>query len=203
MPHQFSNNTKLKIEIEKESRKKETEQPWAGPGQQPRKPPPPHNFPLSLSLTGGPRLSSPTSSSYFCVSTRPRPPLAPLPRAAMTPANPSPIKPTHPSSTSLFSPTQYAARPLKSIAGAPQNCHRKSPKSGAVERRHALPRVPLFLLVSGAFPNMLAWCLFAENRARRRHPKSPTRCIISSRLPDVYTRFCSCRQCWASKCRGL
>jgi hypothetical protein len=20
---------------------------------------------------------------------------------------------------------------------------------------------------------------------------------------DVYTRFCSCRQCWASKCRGL
>jgi hypothetical protein len=22
-------------------------------------------------------------------------------------------------------------------------------------------------------------------------------------LSDVYTRFCSCRQCWASKCRGL
>jgi hypothetical protein len=22
-------------------------------------------------------------------------------------------------------------------------------------------------------------------------------------LGDVYTRFCSCRQCWASKCRGL
>jgi hypothetical protein len=22
-------------------------------------------------------------------------------------------------------------------------------------------------------------------------------------LADVYTRFCSCRQCWASKCRGL
>jgi hypothetical protein len=21
--------------------------------------------------------------------------------------------------------------------------------------------------------------------------------------PDVYTRFCSCRQCWASKCKGL
>jgi hypothetical protein len=22
-------------------------------------------------------------------------------------------------------------------------------------------------------------------------------------LVDVYARFCSCRQCWASKCRGL
>jgi hypothetical protein len=22
-------------------------------------------------------------------------------------------------------------------------------------------------------------------------------------ISDVYTRFCSCRQCWASKCRGL
>jgi hypothetical protein len=26
---------------------------------------------------------------------------------------------------------------------------------------------------------------------------------VAKRTNDVYTRFCSCRQCWASKCRGL
>jgi hypothetical protein len=28
-------------------------------------------------------------------------------------------------------------------------------------------------------------------------------CPISHRIPDVYACVCSCRQCWASKCRGL
>jgi hypothetical protein len=27
--------------------------------------------------------------------------------------------------------------------------------------------------------------------------------LHSSIMADVYTRFCSCRQCWASKCRDL
>jgi hypothetical protein len=33
-------------------------------------------------------------------------------------------------------------------------------------------------------------------------PPEPPKAKRSAR-PDVYTRFCSCRQCWASKCRGL
>jgi hypothetical protein len=35
-------------------------------------------------------------------------------------------------------------------------------------------------------------------------PAPPSTASATSAMPsDVYTRFCSCRQCWASKCRGL
>jgi hypothetical protein len=44
---------------------------------------------------------------------------------------------------------------------------------------------------------------------RHGAPRCSWRWMWSSRtapgslLTDVYARVCSCRQCWASKCRGL
>jgi hypothetical protein len=36
-----------------------------------------------------------------------------------------------------------------------------------------------------------------------REAKKERKAVAAAAATDVYTRFCSCRQCWASKCRGL
>jgi hypothetical protein len=42
-----------------------------------------------------------------------------------------------------------------------------------------------------------------ESSSATRGNEGSEELIDSGEPLDVYTRFCSCRQCWASNCRGL
>jgi hypothetical protein len=75
---------------------------------------------------------------------------------------------------------------------------------GIHPRPHVTSRLPAMLacfgLVHVLFCNLTSdaqWCL-GISFSMGKVPLSPLLFVI-----DVYTRFYSCRQCWASKCRGL
>ena len=49
----------------------------------------------------------------------------------------------------------------------------------------------------------LCYCLLLLNNLKYGLGRNSTKCLISRGVLDVYTRFYSCRLCWASKGRGL
>jgi hypothetical protein len=42
-----------------------------------------------------------------------------------------------------------------------------------------------------------------EDLAVKKDGEDPLIVAVRRQVIDVYARVCSCRQCWASKCRGL